>query len=64
MVYQDFNAMQEVIGQLHELSLWNINVHPYHHHTQPWVTPPPAVERKEKRKRKEKERKVCASQQS
>jgi len=35
MVYQDFNAMQEVIGQLHELSLWNINVHPYHHHTQP-----------------------------
>ncbi|KAA6422589.1 MAG: hypothetical protein FRX49_07450 [Trebouxia sp. A1-2] len=36
MVYQDFNAMQEVIGQLHELSLWNINVHPYHHHTQPF----------------------------
>jgi len=35
MEYQDFNAMQEVIGQLHELSLWNINVHPYHHHTQP-----------------------------
>lgn len=35
MTYQDMNAMQEIIGELHELSLWNINVHPYHHHTQP-----------------------------
>ena len=35
LTYQDGNAMQEVIGELHELSLWNINVHPYHHHTQP-----------------------------
>jgi len=35
LTYQDSNAMQEVIGELHELSLWNINVHPYHHHTQP-----------------------------
>ncbi|DBA78463.1 hypothetical protein WJX79_001206 [Trebouxia sp. C0005] len=36
LTYQDANAMQEVIGELHELSLWNINVHPYHHHTQPF----------------------------
>ncbi|KAL3147413.1 hypothetical protein ABBQ38_014479 [Trebouxia sp. C0009 RCD-2024] len=36
MTYQDMNAMQEIIGELHELSLWNINVHPYHHHTQPF----------------------------
>lgn len=35
MAYQDFNALQEVIGELHELHLNNINVHPYHHHTQP-----------------------------
>ena len=35
LTYQDANAMQEIIGELHELSLWNVNVHPYHHHTQP-----------------------------
>ena len=33
--YQDTNVLQEIIGELHELSLWNIDVHPYHHHTQP-----------------------------
>ena len=33
--YQDTNVLQEILGELHELSLWNINVHPYHHHTQP-----------------------------
>lgn len=34
--YQDTNVLQEIIGELHELSLWNIDVHPYHHHTQPF----------------------------
>lgn len=29
--------MQETIGDLMELNLENIDLHPYHHHTQPYV---------------------------
>lgn len=33
----DSAPMQETIGDLLELQLENIDVHPYHHHTQPYV---------------------------
>lgn len=29
-------AMFEELGAVHELDLWNINVHSYHHHIQPF----------------------------
>ena len=35
LLYQDSAPMQETIGDLMELNLENIDLHPYHHHTQP-----------------------------
>lgn len=37
LLYQDSAPMQETIGDLMELNLENIDLHPYHHHTQPYV---------------------------
>lgn len=36
LLYQDSAPMQETIGDLMELNLENIDLHPYHHHTQPY----------------------------
>ncbi|KAK9818823.1 hypothetical protein WJX74_006953 [Apatococcus lobatus] len=35
-LYTQLNAIQEEIGAVHELDLYNINVHSYHHHVQPY----------------------------
>ena len=35
-LYTQLNAIQEEIGAVHELDLFNINVHSYHHHVQPY----------------------------
>ena len=35
LLYQESAPMQEVIGDLMEINLENIDLHPYHHHTQP-----------------------------
>jgi FtsP/CotA-like multicopper oxidase with cupredoxin domain len=36
LLFMDSAPMQETIGDLLELELANIDVHPYHHHTQPF----------------------------
>ena len=34
LLYMESAPMQEIIGDLMQLTLANINLHPYHHHTQ------------------------------
>ena len=34
LLYMESAPMREVIGDLMQLTLANINLHPYHHHTQ------------------------------